>query len=82
MSKNLIDINSEELYKIIKSRIKNQLSENKKKKNHLLMNIYIHKKKYIVQKNLYHLIIIVTMSGPQPHLELMSTEKKYYLLKY
>jgi hypothetical protein len=41
MSKNLIDINSEELYKIIKSRIKNQLSENKKKKKSSL-NEYIY----------------------------------------
>ena len=51
MSKKLIDINSEELYKIIKSKIKNQLIEGKKhKKSSLNEYIYTQEEIYCSKK--------------------------------
>ena len=51
MSKKLIDINSEELYKIIKSKIKNQLTEGKNhKKSYLNEYIYTQEEIYCSKK--------------------------------
>ena len=51
MSKKLIDVNSEELYKIIKSKIKNQLIEGKKhKKSSLNEYIYTQEEIYCSKK--------------------------------
>ena len=49
------DYDSEELYQILKAQIKN---EKENLKNYYPKIILIHKKIFIMQKNLYHLNII------------------------